>query len=289
MKVWLDTDIGSDIDDALALAYLLCEPTIELIGISTVTEVDLQRAKLCSALCRIANEDVPIVAGVHSPLLVAPRQTQVPQAHALANWAHDGTFFDFDALKLLSLAARRNPGEITLLTIGPLTNIAIAFATDPELPSLLKEIVSMIGAFHRRGLEWNAMLDPHAAEMVYRAPVARSRSVGLDVTLQVALPHSEVTKRLSETEIGRCVADMAGAWKSDRITFHDPLAAVDLVQPVIRYDRGQVAVETELSRQLGFTYFDTRAEGRHEVGREVDVDRFFSIYFDSLRDFTTSG
>lgn len=88
--LWLDTDIGSDIDDALALAYLLARDDCELIGLSTVTEVENQRAQLASALCRIAGRDVPIYPGL--PLLVPPRQTTVPQVVALDRWSHATAF-----------------------------------------------------------------------------------------------------------------------------------------------------------------------------------------------------
>ena len=73
MKVLLDTDIGSDIDDAVCLAYLLAQPDCELLGVTTVTGEGQRRAMLASALCREAGQDVPIYIGAEQPLLIEQR------------------------------------------------------------------------------------------------------------------------------------------------------------------------------------------------------------------------
>ncbi len=93
IKVLLDTDIGSDIDDAVCLAYLLAQPQCELLGVTTVTGETDKRAMMVSALCKVAGQDdVPIYPGTEEPLQVEQRQPAVPQADALTNWAHDGVF-----------------------------------------------------------------------------------------------------------------------------------------------------------------------------------------------------
>ena len=83
-KVLFDTDIGSDIDDAVALAWLLANPRCELVGITTVSGQPLERAKLASALCRVAGADVPIVPGAATPLRVETRQPIAQQAPGAA-------------------------------------------------------------------------------------------------------------------------------------------------------------------------------------------------------------
>src|SRR5260221_12453073 len=90
LPVILDTDIGSDIDDAVALAYLLKQPRCELLGITTVTGEPDKRASLADAVCRAAERhDVPIHVGAEPPLLVAPRQPKAPQTEALTDrWPH---------------------------------------------------------------------------------------------------------------------------------------------------------------------------------------------------------
>src|SRR5437867_10805365 len=147
VKVLLDTDIGSDIDDAVCLAYLLAQPQCELLGITTVTGEADKRAMMASALCKVADKEIPIFPGCEKPLLVPQKQPHAPQAAALSRWPHEGNFPQGEAVQFLRQTIRRHPGEVTLLTIGPLTNIGLLFALDPEIPSLLKALVSMCGVF----------------------------------------------------------------------------------------------------------------------------------------------
>src|SRR5690606_2188867 len=158
----------------------------------------LQRAMMASALCRLAGKDVPIYIGAENPLIIEQRQPQAPQAAALGDWAHETDFPRGLAVEFLRRTIRGNPGEVTLLTIGPLTNIALLFATDPEIPSLLKSLVLMGGSFWsgiNEGKEWNIILDPHASEIVYRAKPPLHRSIGLDVTTQVTMEADQVRQR----------------------------------------------------------------------------------------------
>ena len=285
-KIWLDTDIGSDIDDALALAFLLARGDCELVGISTTTEVGLERAQLASALCRVAGKSVPIFPGATRPLLVAPRQTEVPQRIALERWPHDEAFPDLPAALALRDAIRRHPGEITLLAIGPMTNLAAAFALDEELPALLGELVLMCGVFQIRegenGREWNASLDPHATEMTYRACAPRHFSVGLDVTTQVTMEREAFLAACAGHELLRCVTDLAAAWfgHTPRVTFHDPLAAATLFdRQICREARGRVEIETQSEKLGGYASWQRDASGPHLIAVEVDAARFFEAFF----------
>jgi purine nucleosidase len=119
MKILLDTDIGSDIDDAVALAYLLAHPQAELLGITTVSGEAQKRAMLASALCKAAGKEVPIYPGRDEPLLVSQRQGVAQQATALDRWAHQASFPAGQAIPFLIDTIGAHPGEITLLTIGP--------------------------------------------------------------------------------------------------------------------------------------------------------------------------
>ncbi len=286
MKIILDTDIGSDIDDAVCLAYLLAQPACELLGITTVSGEATKRAMMASAQCKVAGKQVPIYPGCEKPLLVAERQPCAPQAAALARWDHDTTFPQNQAVEFLRQTIRRHPGEITLLTIGPLTNIGLLFAIDPEIPSLLKGLVLMCGVFtnnlaHVGASEWNAKLDPHATAIVYRAPVAIHRSIGLDVTCQVTMAAAEVRQRF-QTPLLLPVLDFAEVWfrERDRITFHDPLAAVSIFDNVCTFQRGQVEVELASEHCQGATIWQPGGPtSPHEVALQVDPQRFFSHYF----------
>lgn len=287
--IWLDTDIGSDIDDALALAYLLACEDCDLIGISTVTEFDNQRAKLASALCKIAGKNVPIHPGLPLPLLVAPRQTTVPQAVALEKWAHDTEFETNSAVFALRDAIRACPGEITLLGIGPLMNIGVLFALDPQIPSLLKELVLMCGAFDfpdwPGAIEWNAQNDPHACALTYRAKVPRIVSFGYDVTLKVQMDKDPFAALISGSEMGRCALDMAQAWfeKTSDVTFHDPLAAAAIFQPSLcEYESGDVEIDLENPELLGKTHWAAQENGVHEIAVKVNSNAFFDHFFGVL-------
>jgi purine nucleosidase len=287
IKVLLDTDIGSDIDDAVCLAYLLANPECDLLGITTVTGEAEKRAMLASALCIAARKKIPIFPGVEQPFLIAQKQPFAPQAAALVNWDHETHFPKGEAVNFLRDTIRANPGEVVLLTIAPLTNIALLFTLDPEIPSLLKGLVSMCGVFTNRlpgvgPLEWNAMLDPMASAVVYHHSVRSHRSIGLDVTCQVTMPAAEVRERF-QTRLLRPVLDFAEVWfkQRDTITFHDPLAGTTIFDDSIcQYTRGTVEIELASHRLSGMTHWIPQAEGgRHEVALEVNPARFFEYYF----------
>lgn len=282
-KILLDTDIGSDIDDAVCLAYLLAQPDCELLGVTTVTGEATKRAQMVSAMCNVAGKTIPIYPGAENPLLIAQKQPQAPQAQALTRWQHDTAFPQSEAVEFLRHTIRQHPGEVTLLTIGPLTNIALLFAVDAEIPHLLKELVMMGGIYKTvRSMEWNAMLDPHATAMVFNAPVRRLRAIGLDVTRQVVMPSAEVRQRF-QTDLLRPVLDFAEVWftQRDSITFHDPLAAAIIFdESICGFESGLVEVELNNERLLGFTHWNQeRDEKPHEVALTIDSERFFSHYF----------
>jgi len=287
VKLILDTDIGSDIDDAVCLAYLLANPECQLLGITTVSGEAEKRAMLASVLCDIAGKDVPIYPGAEAPLMGAQRQPKAQQARVLGNWRHKTRFPRGEAIEFLRRTIRDNPGEVVLLSIGPLTNIALLFRVDQEIPRLLKGLVMMCGVFTNRlpgvgPLEWNAICDPYATAIVYDTPVAIHRSVGLDVTCQVTMKSDEVRKRFTSPLL-QPVLDFASVWfeNTDQITFHDPLAATTILDDKIgAFQRGRVEVELTSNRVKGMTHWNLDVErGSHEVAIEVDRDRFFEHYF----------
>jgi inosine-uridine nucleoside N-ribohydrolase len=284
-KLLLDTDIGSDIDDAVCLAYLLAQPECDLIGITTVTGEGQRRAMMASALCKAAGKEVPIYIGAETPLIVAQRQPHTPQAAALDKWPHAAHFPTGETIEFMRHTIRAHPGEVTLLAIGPLTNVALLFAADPAIPALLKGLVLMGGSFwagHFADQEWNLILDPHAAAIVYRAAPPVHRSIGLDVTMQVTMPAAEVRDHFQHG-ILRPVLDFAEVWFAERdvLTFHDPLAATTIFDShICGFERGQVSIELSDQTALGKTYWKAgEPSSPHEVATTVDAARFFRHYF----------
>jgi purine nucleosidase len=285
-KIILDTDIGSDIDDAVCLAYLLAQPECELLGITTVSGEPEKRAAMASAQCRAAGKEIPIFPGAPLTLLNGQRQPNCPQAAALERWPHQAVFPQGEAVEFLRRTIRAHPGEITLLTIGPLTNAGLLLRSDPEIGAMLKGLVMMCGVFTNRRpgvgpLEWNALVDPHATAIVYQSAVEVHRSIGLDVTTQVTLPAAEVRKRFQHPLL-RPVLDFAEVWFAERphITFHDPLAAVTIFnEEVCSFKRGRVEVELSSARFAGYTQWTPDPKGSHEVALEVNPEAFFSEFF----------
>jgi purine nucleosidase len=281
----LDTDIGSDIDDAACLAYLLAEPRCNLQGITTVTGQPRERAMLADALCQAAGrDDVPIFSGCDVPLLCEQRQPEAPQAAVLGRWAHREDFEPCAAVEFLRRTIRRRPGEITLLTIGPLTNVGLLFAVDPEVPRMLKRLVMMGGRyFDAGGAEWNTGGDPIASALVFGAPVPELTACGLDVTLRCTMPADQCRERFRGGALD-LVREAAEVWfrGRDRITFHDPLAAACIFEPELcEYRTGCVTMALG-GEGHGATRFQEAADGPHCVACEVEPDRFFRRYFETV-------
>lgn len=285
IPVLLDTDIGSDIDDAVALAYLLRQPRCDLLGITTVTGDVAQRAACAQVICRSAGrDDVPIHCGVSTPLLWGPGQPEVPQYDAIRSTPHRTNWPQHTAIDFLRHTIRSRPGEIVLLTIGPFSNAALLFAIDPEIPSLLKGMVSMAGDYFSGPLvsEWNCKVDPLATAIAYARAPAGSLSVGLDVTTRCQLSTEAVRQRFQAPPL-KVVLSMAEVWfkHSTQITFHDPLAAILLFHPgICSYESGEIeVVASDDPMRAGMTHFTPQTSGRRRAARLVDPDAFFKEYF----------
>jgi inosine-uridine nucleoside N-ribohydrolase len=293
IRVLLDTDIGTDIDDAVCLAYLLSNPRCDLLGITTVTGEAEERAKLASALCRRAGREIPIFPGTENPFLLAQRQTHAAQAAALGAWPHQTDFPHGEAIEFLRRSIRKNPGEVVLLTIAPLTNIGLLFSVDPEIPSLLRGLVMMCGRFLApppKGygpVEWNAIVDAHATSIVYSAPVRLHRSIGLDVTSQVSMSREEFRSTFKNVPLFAPVLEWAEIWFKDwpGTTFHDPLAAATIFEPSLcTYQRGKVGMCLTEDGLFGETRWTPGSAGSpHEVAIGVDPAGFFHHYVSVVR------
>jgi purine nucleosidase len=290
IKVLLDTDIGTDIDDAVCLAYLLSHPRCDLLGITTVTGEAERRAMLASALCVRAGQRVPIYPGAEVPLLLPQKQLHAAQAAALSSWEHETVFPQGEAIEFLRKTIRNYPGEVVLITIAPLTNIGLLFSVDPEIPHLLRGLVMMCGRFldpfppGYAPLEWNALIDAHASSIVYRAPVKIHRSIGLDVTSKVVMTREQFRMTFKDIPLFAPILDWSEIWFKEwpGTTFHDPLAAATVFEPMIcQFKSGKVSVELDDLTHLGLTrWMPGNESGVHEVAVDVDAERFFQNYVD---------
>jgi purine nucleosidase len=286
VPVLLDTDIGSDIDDAVALAYLLAHPDAELVGITTVTGNTEERAACARALCNAANADVPIHAGLSGPLLDGPGQPNVPQYASIAAATPAAPTGNRDAVEFMRETIRARPGDIELLTIGPLTNVALLFALDPEVPHLLRGMTSMAGwyfADRPTVVEWNIVVDPVAAALAFRHAPRRHTCIGIDVTLGLRLDRATVEDRFARTALLRIVLDMAEFFfrETDHITFHDPLAAAVVFEPSLcTFETGEVMIDVASDATTSsVTKFTPNSAGNARAAARVDGDAFFAEYF----------
>jgi len=173
-----------------------------------------------------------------------------------------------------------------------MTNIALLFSVDPEIPDMLKQLVIMCGIFTYKTplytclTEWNAACDPYATAIMYNAPVKKIKSVGLDVTTHVTMPRLEAGEKFREcSDALKPVVDFlkAGEGHGGFITFHDPLAATVIFdESICSFAKGTIDADLESSRSKGLLYFKESPDGRHEIAMEVDSNKFFRHYFETV-------
>lgn len=250
--LYYDCDTG--IDDSMALTYLLASPEIQLLGVGTVSgnTNSAQAARNTLSLLQLGGRgDVPVAVGAADPQ-VGTYSGAVPHIHG-HNGIGDITVPDAerpatvgDAADLLIQLAADHPGELRVLTTGPLTNIAEALRREPRLPSLVKDITIMGGAAHVSGnvspvAEANVFNDPEAAAEVFAAAWDITL-VPLDVTMAHNLEESD---RQALLDSGRPLSVALGEMLDLYFEFHvatygrrcsavhDPLAAAIAVGGVV--------------------------------------------------------
>jgi purine nucleosidase len=289
--VLLDTDLGTNIDDALALAYLLRHPLCELRGITTVHGDTRTRAQLASAICRaLGHDDVPIHCGAARPLVHVATRWEAPQGAVLGRWSYEARFEPDTAADFLREQIRAQPGRLTLLCIGPLTNVALLFERDPETAALLGRLVCMGGVYFSEPagygrVEWNMASDPDASARVCAARSSCADFIGLDVTTQCRLSTDACRARLKAADLD-VIADMLDVEAPPRheVLFHDPLAAAVVFEPdLCRFRTGRVEVRLSSVESTGTTCLvpDTES-GLHRVAWAVEAGRFFERYWQTV-------
>ncbi|KAJ8754167.1 hypothetical protein K2173_002066 [Erythroxylum novogranatense] len=264
-KLIIDTDPG--IDDSMAILMAFQSPELEIIGLTTIfgnvsTEDATKNALL---LCEIAGHpDVPVAEGSPEPLKGGrPR---------VADFVHgsDGLGdislpfpkakkYEKNASELLVDKVNEYPGEVSVLALGPLTNLALAIKRDSSFASKVKRIVILGGAFFALGnvnpaAEANIYGDPEAADVVFTSG-ADITVVGINITTQVKFTDDDLQSlRQSEGKYAQVLCDMCKFYrdwhvKSDGvygIFLHDPVSFVALVRPdLFTYKKGVVRVETQ--------------------------------------------
>src|SRR5215471_15926618 len=176
-KVIIDSDIGDDIDDAFAIALALRSPELEIVGVSTTFGDTETRAKLVDRMLGEAGRtDIPVAIGVHTDAKTALGQRPYAEGGHFARSSHP------QAVDFILDQIRKNPGAITLVTIGPLVNVGAMIDRDPQTFRRLKRVVMMGGSIDRGygdpyaaatppQPEWNILNDVPAAQKLFTSGV----------------------------------------------------------------------------------------------------------------------
>src|SRR5467141_5211285 len=236
-KVVIDTDIGDDIDDAFAVALALRSPELQILGITTTFGDTATRAKLLDRfLAESGRPEIPVAAGV--PL---PPKSNLTQRH-YAESGHFAKPSHPDAVAFLLDQIRRNPGQITLIAIGPLMNIGAAIDKDPATFHKLKRVILMGGSI-KRGYgdlgfgpptppqpEWNILNDIPSAQKLFASGVPLF-VMPLDAT-QLKLDEVKRVYLFSQgTPLSDALTLLYHQWGQPTPTLFDPMTIAFLVNP----------------------------------------------------------
>jgi purine nucleosidase len=301
-KIIIDCDPG--IDDALALVFAHGHPDLDLRGITTVAgNVGLDQTTANALRVRdfVGMGDVPVTAGCPGPLLRAAIHARhvhgdsglgAASIPASSSGPAEGHAVDF-----LGAATAAQPGEITLIAIGPLTNIALAVRRYPDLVTNVRDFVIMGGSAGRGNVtpaaEFNIAADPEAAAIVFAAGWTVTM-VGLDVTLKA---RATATVQAQMSGLGRLARDLllpslsgyrgegSGPGLADGPPVHDVCAVLAVAAPGLLTCRpARVEVETAGRWTSGMTVTDfgaTADECNARVAVDIDTEGFWSLVLDA--------
>ncbi|MDO8585915.1 MAG: nucleoside hydrolase [Armatimonadota bacterium] len=306
MKLLIDTDIGSDIDDALALLLLLHMAEVDILGVTTTYGCVDVRAKIAKKIINARGLNVPVFAGSAQPLSRWPQvwHTGTEGKGILDDDESRADLTDLGigtrANEFIADTVVRNPGEVTLVALGPLTNVAMAIRENPQVAEKAKAIYFMgcgvtfparapenlqQGTKYRSEPSHNVWADLRAAREVFESE-ARISAVTNDVTTQVWWDGSSV-RALTDSDgppEAVLVGSMLKVWLEHRsesfnkpITGtcpHDALAAAEACgRGFVRYESGLMHIDCNR-----YTTFTPDPSGRHRAGACVDAERFLEWF-----------
>lgn len=232
-KIWIDTDIGGDIDDALALALALSRDDVEIVGISTVFENTILRAKMAKKIVNLSGKNVPVYAGIGLPKkqrIVFHDKVDLnkyPKTYIKEEF-DDVEIDGIDAVENLRDAVE-NHNDLTVISIGALTNIATLLEKYPDTYKKIKNLYIMGTAVGCNFNEFNITCDPDSANEVLSSDI-NIHVVSLDITFRCELDKKTV-KQLSEEKspVMMLINKMRKAW-GETVILHDPLTVSEAIE-----------------------------------------------------------
>jgi inosine-uridine nucleoside N-ribohydrolase len=290
-RVIIDTDPG--VDDALALLLAMRSPELKIEGITPVAGNVPLALTLPNALRMVeiaGRDDIPVAAGASAPLL----RRLVTATYAHGENGLGGAVFPEPRIKPIHQPAsefiretvRKYPGEVTLLTIGPLTNVATALNSDPELAGMVQALVMMGGSLSGGNItpaaEFNVYVDPEAARIVFQSGIPVTM-VGLDVTRKTSLTEEHVrTLEAGQNPASQAAAKIArnALQRNQERGFlvgpnmHDSLAIAGFIDPsILKLQDYYVDVETtgELTAGETLGYSPNAGDLRVRPSKEKDA------------------
>jgi purine nucleosidase len=267
--VVLDTDIGSDVNDAMALALLLGTPEVDLIGISTVYGDTTLRARLAYRYATLAGRSIAVHAGLSEPASGRPVWWTGHEG-SLHNDLDAEPITSADAVAFLVETVRSRPGQVHLVAIGPLTNIAAALDADPRFAADVAGLWIMGGAFEEDGeAEHNIRSDSTAARRVFASdlPIVVT---GLEITGRITVNGERLAAVAAAGALGAALAADISQWwayrDEHRNVPHDPVAVLSLTRPELfaLSEPGTITV-TEAGEHEGRTRFTAKAGGTTRI------------------------
>lgn len=270
-RVIIDTDPG--IDDAFALLLAMRSPELQIEAITPVAgnvPLDLTLPNALRMVEIAERTDIPVAAGARNPMV----RRLVTAAYAHGENGLGGAVFPEPTTKPVKETAaqiicdvvRKYPGEVTLITIGPLTNIGAALASDPELAGKIRGVVMMGGSLSGGNItpaaEFNIYVDPEAARIVFQSGIPITM-VGLDVTRKTSLTDEHVRQlSASKSRVSQAAAKIArSAIDHNRAqgfligpNMHDSLAMTAFLDPsILTFENYYIDVEVNGELTAGQT------------------------------------
>lgn len=259
--VLIDTDIGDDIDDALALAVALRSPELAIRAITTVSGDTHRRAQLAAHLLHtFEHKDIPIAAGLSMPLQFRHRPSGVPQAAILPHNMPSSAISPLSGPELIIQTALAYSGRLTLVCIGPLTNVATALILEPHILPAIRSVVMMGGSSGIPLPDWNVRSDTMAAQIVLDSGIPVTM-LGLNITSRCQLRDCDIAQlQRNTTPQVQLLSALLAVWQRHRPRWHprlpylhDPLTIAVLCKPeLFRFQEMTARVLTRGPLQ-GFT------------------------------------